>query len=190
MRYCIMAVLFFFFSMILLPSREVSADVYVLDFSDFDDDVVSDTATGSGIALLSDYDGYSATISEPLISYFRGYTNRMGFFEHYVLFVDRQRTTGTSYQNRYRLFIGNLSYNGVFTGSGKLYTITTNTNYFQMFEESVDGDFYLDPSTALVYTDLDSPYPDILRQNLELKYLWYFVVLCVATLVCYLFFRR
>ena len=133
------------------------ASEYVLGSSDFENDTqVSEwslaTDSNADIMLLSTYsDVYDGTISSTVITYMKGIVCRFSPSIHYVLFREGQYL--------YRLVYGeSLEVDGSnFTGTDLKY-ITYDSRYYTIAEGD-EGDFSLDVSSYMVYTDLESMYP-------------------------------
>lgn len=153
-------------------------------------DVSHETYTTTGAAidvshetydtdLFTYYNAYTSTIPEPYLSYIQGYISSMSPDAHYVAYVTQESTYvsgSTRYATVYNLAIGDLVYDGQFTGDVDLYKIYNNTKYFDQFAYLHDSNFVLNPGSNLVYTDLtNSPYPDISIDRYD-KYLFYAIV--------------
>lgn len=134
--------------------------------------------TGAAIDLYSFYDTYTSTIPEPYLTYIQGYISSISPENHYVAYVTQESryVSGTiRYATVYNIAIGNLSYNGQFSGDVEIYKIYSNTTYFSQFANFHDNNFVLNPGANLVYTDLSSPYPDI-SPDKDAKYIFYLIV--------------
>ena len=148
-----------------------------------------DIATPPAIDImpLAEYNTYTATISEPYLSYVRSYIANLLPSEHYVAYVT-QETKYISGQNRtstvYNIAIGtDLVYTGVsFEGQVTIYKIYQSTNWFNQFVTVIDNNFVLYTNDNLVFTDIISPYPDIS----DVKFQKYIMILIVFVIIGFL----
>lgn len=148
---------------------------------------VTSLVTGAAIDVLPDtYDidlysynnAYTSVIPEPYLSYLQGYISSISPGSHYVAYVSQESkyvSGSTRYATVYNIAIGNLIYDGQFSGDVDLYKIYNNTSYFPQFSHLRDSNFVLNPGTNLVYTDLSSPYPDI-SPDRHVEYIFYLIV--------------
>lgn len=128
--------------------------------------------------LYSYYNSYTSTIPEPYLSYIQGYISSISPDSNYVAYVTQESryvSGNIKYVTVYNIAIGDLLFNGQFSGDVDIYKIYTNTSYFPQFASLHDSNFVLYPGTNLVYTDLSSPYPDI-SPDRHFKYIYYFIV--------------
>lgn len=166
-------------------------------------DVSHETYTTTGAAidvshetydtdLFSYYNSYTSTIPEPYLSYIQGYVSAISPLEHYVAYVTQESryvSGSTRYVTVYNIAVGNLVYDGQFSGDVEVYKIYTNTTYFDQFSYLHDNNFILNPGSNLVYTDLtNSPYPDIATDRYD-KYLFYAIVAILIFSTITLFWR-
>lgn len=165
-----------------------------------------DTASGPAVNVpretynydmmpLDAYTPIAATIPEPYLSYITAYADARQPGEHYVAYVtqDSQYISGQwRTATVYNIAVGtDLLYTGnLFSGEANLYKIYTNTNYFSQFATEYDTAFSLSPASALVYSDLPCPYPDISRQSYTRNTYMILVGLVLSVLIGYLLRRK
>lgn len=128
--------------------------------------------------LYAYYDTYTSTIPEPYLTYIQGYISSISLNKNYVAYVtqeERYVSGKPRYATVYNIAVGNLVYDGQFSGDVDVYKIYNNTNYFPQFASLHDNNFVLNPGTNLVYTDLSSPYPDI-SSDRHVEYIFYLIV--------------
>lgn len=128
--------------------------------------------------LYAYYNAYTSTIPEPYLTYIRGYISSISPDSHYVAYVTQESryvSGNTRYVTVYNIAVGHLVYDGQFSGDVELYKIYSNSTYFPQFSNLHDSNFVLNPGTNLVYTDLNSPYPDI-SPDRHVKYIIYLIV--------------
>lgn len=154
-------------------------------------DIVSPPAID--IIPYADYYAQDNLVNEPYLSYFQGYINDMSLMDNYVIYVTQESkyvSGQTRYVTVYNCAIGSLTYNGLsFSGDVTIYKIYSNSSYFPQFKTIIDNNFTITPGESLVYTDLDSPYPDISDSKFQ-KYLFWLVVSIVIFYTISKFFRR
>lgn len=143
--------------------------------------------------LYSYYDTYTSTIPEPYLTYIQGYISSISSDSHYVAYVTQESryvSGSTRYVTVYNVAIGDLIFNGQFSGDVDIYKIYTNSSYFPQFVSLHDSNFVLNPGTNLVFTDLTSPYPDISSDRYG-KYIFYlFVALIIFYTITHLWGYR
>lgn len=191
--------LFFFLLafQILVSGKKCYAEIYTL--SDYDTEIYSydmETVTESAIGIMpySAFSPYQGTIGSPYIEYMRDYAISTKPSEHYVIFIT-QESIYSGGQTRtslvYNYAVGDITYNGSqFVGSVQLRKIYASTNYFPQFSTVTDNNFTLNPGTYLVYTDLESNYPDLAAQDMFPQNLFYLGIFVLLSLVLKQFFRR
>ncbi|WP_233355471.1 hypothetical protein, partial [Glycocaulis alkaliphilus] len=131
-------------------------------------------------------------IPEPYLTYIQGYISSLSPHENYVAYVTQEirYVSGTPrYVTVYNIAIGNILFDGQFSGDVDIYKIYSNTAYFNQFAYMHDANFVLNPESNLVYTDLtNSPYPDIAPERYD-KYLFYAIVAILIFSTITLFWR-
>lgn len=130
------------------------------------------------IDLYANYNAYTSIIPEPYLTYIQGYISSISPNSHYVAYVTQESryvSGNTRYVTVYNIAVGNLVYDGQFSGDVNLYKIYNNTSYYPQFASLHDSNFVLNPGTNLVYTDLSSPYPDI-SPDRHVEYIFYLIV--------------
>lgn len=150
-----------------------------------------DVSPVSGSAIdfpvpVADYDAFTAVIPQPYLEYIQSYISDLSPSECYVAYVSQESkyvSGSTRTATVYNIAVGeDLIYTGnSFEGSVTVYKIYTNTNYFNQFSTVTDSNFSLNPGTDLVYTNIDSPYPDITPD----KYSYYIFVLLIFIILFY-----
>ena len=110
------------------------------------------TYSDAYIMPLASYgDVYDGTISSTVTNYMKGIVCRFSPSTHYVLFRASQYT--------YRLVYGkDLMVDGSTFSGSELDYIAYDSRYYTV-TEGYEGDFSLDVSSYMVYTDLESMYP-------------------------------
>ena len=102
-------------------------------------------------APLSSYDSYYGSISGTYLEYMRGYLSKLSPTEHYIA----ARVSQYDYIFAYG---EDLTWTGSgFSGAVKV--AKWNTYNYGTFSVMYDSNFYLNPASALVYTDLTDTYP-------------------------------
>lgn len=148
----------------------------------------------SFIELYSNYTPYSSIIPEPYLTYMQSLVLD-NFFHDYVAFVT-QETSGSYYTTVYNIAFGDLIYTGSSisaTGSVTLYKMYTS-NRFPQYRVSTDSSFSLSLGSSLVYTNLESPYPNFALPVLSGWYVLFalffgFVMFCFARFFYVRFFK-
>lgn len=142
--------------------------------------------------LYAYYNASTSTIPEPYLTYIQGYISSISPDAHYVAYVTQESkyVSGTTrYATVYNIAVGNLVYDGQFSGDVEVYKIYNNTAYFNQFAYLHDASFVLNPGSNLVYTDLKySPYPDISSERYD-KYIFYSIVAILIFFTITVFWR-
>lgn len=142
--------------------------------------------------LYAYYNASTSTIPEPYLTYIQGYISSISPDAHYVAYVTQESkyVSGTTrYATVYNIAVGNLVYDGQFSGDVEVYKIYNNTAYFNQFTYLHDASFVLNPGSNLVYTDLKySPYPDISPERYD-KYIFYSIVAILIFFTITVFWR-
>lgn len=161
-----------------------SIPCYAADWSfASDSNALLATDSDAEIMPLASYsDVYEGTISSTVTNYMKGIVCRFSPADHYVLF--------RSGQYSYRLVYGkDLVINGsVFSGSDLDY-IAYDTRYYSV-TSGYEGDFSLNVSNYMVYTDLESMYPVLYEgvTGFESKAILFGVCMLLLFDVCKAFF--
>lgn len=170
-------------------------DLYVLDDNVSHETFESDVVSGSAIDVMpfSIYNTYQATLPEPYLTYMKNYVSGLTPVQDYVVFVT-QEYKYVSGSNRtstvYNIAVGDISYNGNFSGDVDIHKIYAQPTYFNQFLTLHDSNFELHPNSALVFTNLSSPYPDLGRENSWQIYIFYLLVFFLMLRVLARFFRK
>lgn len=170
-------------------------DLYVLDDNVSRETFESDVVSGSAIDIMpfSVYNTYQATIPEPYLTYMQSFVSGLTPVQDYVVFVTHENKY-ISGSNRtstvYNIAVGDISYNGNFSGDVDIYKIYAQSSYFDQFLTLHDSNFELHPNSALVFTNLTSPYPDLGRQFSYQIYIFYLLVFFLMLRVLARFFKK
>lgn len=145
--------------------------------------------------VYSSHTLYTANLPEPYLSYMVAYANDVPLDQDYLVFITRaskyeggQQRTSTVYN----FAVGDIDYvSGSFTGDVMIYSIYASPSYFGQFTYERDSSFVVTPGSNLVYTSIDSYYPDLRSPTDYSRYSLFFTVfLFLVFSVSAIFYRH